>query len=254
MPASQPAVFVKLVLTALFWGATWIAGRVAVQEMPPLSIASWRFLLASVLLGALLVAREGWPRWSLRQWALLSTLGVSGVLLYNVCFLYALQRVEAGRGALVVAFIPAIVALADWALLRVALTRLKALGVCLALYGCLLVVTAGQPARLFTGGVGSGEWLLVGTALSWTVYTLLSRYCTKQFTPLAMTFGGCLTGYLMLTAAALAQGSLFDFAAASWRGVSSIVFLGLFGTAIAFTWYSQAIGRIGSTKAAAPLE
>ena len=37
----------------------------------------------------------------------------------------------------------------------------------------------------------------------------------------------------------------------SWRGGSAIVFLGLFGTAISFTWYSEAIGRIGSTRAAA---
>ena len=45
--------------------------------------------------------------------------------------------------------------------------------------------------------------------------------------------------------------SLFALAATTWRGWSSIVFLGVFGTALAFTWYSQAIARIGTTKAAA---
>jgi drug/metabolite transporter (DMT)-like permease len=55
----------------------------------------------------------------------------------------------------------------------------------------------------------------------------------------------------MLTACALADGSLFALRAASWRGGSGIVFLGLFGTAIAFTWYSDAINRLGSTKASA---
>ena len=45
---------------------------------------------------------------------MLATLGLTGVFFYNVFFLYALKRVEAGRGALVGAFIPAIIALADW--------------------------------------------------------------------------------------------------------------------------------------------
>ena len=243
--------FVKLVLTAFFWGGTWIAGRSAVQEMSPLAVASWRFLLATLTLGALLWRREGLPRWSPRDWLVLGSLGLTGVFLYNVFFLYGLRYVEAGRGALVVAFIPAIIALADWLVFRLPMPPKKAFGVALAMAGCLLVVTRGQPARLFLGEVGFGEWLLLGTALSWTAYTLINRGITARFSPLAMTFGGCLVGWLLLTACALADRSLFDFSAATWRAPAGIVFLGLFGTAAAFTWYSEAIGRVGSTRAAA---
>ena len=57
MPHASPAVFVKLLLTAFFWGGTWIAGRVAVQEASPLAVASWRFFVATLALGALLALR-----------------------------------------------------------------------------------------------------------------------------------------------------------------------------------------------------
>jgi drug/metabolite transporter (DMT)-like permease len=248
---SSPILYLKLILTAFFWGGTWIAGRVAVQEAAPLTVASWRFFAAALVLGALLLQREGRPRWSAADWLKLFLLGLTGIFLYNIMFLNGLKIVEAGRGALVVAFIPALIALADWLLFRIPLSPKKALGVILALSGCLLVVTRGQPARLFAGEVGYGEWLLVGTAFSWAAYTLISRNCARRFSPLAMTFGACFTGWLMLTTAALLDRSLFAFADLSWRGTSGIVFLGLFGTAIAFTWYSEAINRIGSTKAAA---
>jgi drug/metabolite transporter (DMT)-like permease len=251
MSQTPPVTYVKLVLTALFWGGTWIAGRVAVQEAAPMAVASWRFAIATLILGALLVRHEGWPRWTGRQWRQLAALGLAGVFCYNVFFLYGMQRVEAGRGALVVAFIPAMIALVDSLWFRLPMSPKKTLGVALALFGCLLVVTRGQPSRLFTGQVGFGEWLLLGTAVSWVCYTLISRYCARRFSALAMTFGGCLTGWLMLTAAALADGTLFALAATTWRGWTSIVFLGLFGTAIAFTWYSEAIARIGTTKTAA---
>lgn len=251
MRHATSAIYVKLLLTAFFWGGTWIAGRVAVQEASPLAVASWRFLIATLALGGLLILREGRPRWTIRQWLTLASLGLSGVFFYNIFFLYGLQRVEAGRGALVVALIPAIIALADWLFFRMPMSTKKALGIVLALFGCLLVVTHGQPIRLFRGEVGFGEWLLMGSALSWVSYTLISRRLAESFSALAMTFGGCLSGWLMLTVAALLDGSLFRLAETGWRGASSIVFLGLFGTAIAFTWYSQAISRIGTTKAAA---
>lgn len=251
MPSTSPAVFIKLLLTALFWGGTWIAGRVAVQEASPLAVASWRFFVASLALGGLLLLREGRPRWVLADWLILASLGLTGVFFYNGFFLYALKMVEAGRGALVVAFIPAIIALADWLVFRRPMSLLKACGVVLAMSGCLMVVTNGHPTRLFTGDVGFGEWLLLGTALSWASYTLISRQLAGRFSPLALTFGACCTGWLMLTTAALLDGSLFSFAGLSWRGASSIVFLGLLGTTVAFTWYSEGINRIGSTKAAA---
>ena len=64
MSQTTRATTVKLLMTALFWGGTWVAGRVAVHEASPLAVASWRFFFAALLLGGLLVAREGRPRWS----------------------------------------------------------------------------------------------------------------------------------------------------------------------------------------------
>jgi drug/metabolite transporter (DMT)-like permease len=85
----------------------------------------------------------------------------------------------------------------------------------------------------------------------WAIYTFVGRRGTRSLSPLAMTFGASLTGWLMLTTAALLQGSLFSLAETTWRGWSAIVFLGLFGTALAFTWYAEAVQRIGATRSAA---
>ena len=251
MSRTTPLQYLKLLLTALFWGGTWIAGRVAVQEATPLAVASWRFMLASLMLGTLLVAQEGRPRWSLRQVLQLAALGLTGIFLYNIFFLYALKQVEAGRGALVVAFIPAVIALVDGFRKREAMPPRKVFGIALALFGCLLVVTRGQPLQMFSGSVGPGEGLLIGTVVTWVIYTLLSRRYSKRYSALAMTFGACFCGWVMLTSAALAQGTLFALGDLGWRGASAIIFLGVFGTAISFTWYSEAIARIGATRAAA---
>ena len=64
MVQATPAIYGKLLLTAFFWGGSWIAGRVAVQEASPFAVASWRFFIAAVALGLLLLHREGRPRWT----------------------------------------------------------------------------------------------------------------------------------------------------------------------------------------------
>jgi drug/metabolite transporter (DMT)-like permease len=249
--AASPATYFKLVATALVWGATWIAGRVAVGEASPLAVASWRFLLAALVLGTLVVIHEGWPRWSPKEWLTLTALGASGIFLYNLCFLYGLTMIEAGRGALVVALTPAVVAAGDWLLFGAPMSPAKAAGIALAMFGCLLVVTNGDPRLLVAGQVGLGEWLIIGCSVLWAVYTFVGRRGTRSLSPLAMTFGASLTGWLMLTVAALWQGSLFSLAETTWHGWSAIVFLGLFGTALAFTWYAEAVQRIGATRSAA---
>ncbi len=243
--------YLKLIATALIWGATWIAGRVAVSEAAPLAVASWRFLLAAIALGVLLIQREGWPRWSRREALILLALGCSGIFLYNLCFLYGMTLIEAGRGALVVALTPALIAVGDWLLFGVTMSRLKGLGIVIAMFGCLLVVTNGQPVQLLQGRVGVGEWLVVACSFLWAIYTFVGRRGTRSLSPLAMTFGASLAGWLLLTVAAWLQGSLFALDALSWRGGSAIVFLGLFGTAIGFTWYAEAVQHIGATRSGA---
>ena len=170
----------KMLTVALFWGTTWVAGRIAVGEVSPLAAASWRFLLAAIVLGALLLQKEGWPRWSRQDLLGIFGLGVSGIFLYNLCFLYGLQHIEAGRGALVVALTPVAIAVADVLFFGAAMTLKRGAGIAIALAGCLLVVTRGK-VELLIGGVGVGELLILGCVVLWTVYTFIGRSVGNDF-------------------------------------------------------------------------
>jgi drug/metabolite transporter (DMT)-like permease len=245
----SPLNWFKLVVVAFFWGGTWVAGRVAVSEVSPLAAASWRFLLAALTLGAVLLKTEGWPRWKAQDWIGVTMLGVSGIFLYNICFLYGLKHIEAGRGALVVALTPAAIAMADWLIFRAPMTLRRFVGVLLAMFGCLLVVTKGDVHLLTSGAVGIGEMLILGCVVLWSAYTFIGRRVNQRISPLAATFGASLTGWVMLTLTALADGSLFALDQLTVHGMASIAFLGILGTALSFTWYAAAVHEIGPTRA-----
>jgi drug/metabolite transporter (DMT)-like permease len=241
--------WLQLLAVAFFWGGTWVAGRVAVSEVSPLATASWRFLLAALTLGVVLWKTEGVPRWQARDWIGVTALGISGIFLYNICFLYGLKHIEAGRGALVVALTPAMIALADWLIFGALMTRRRFTGVAMAMAGCLLVVTKGDVHLLTSGAVGLGEILILGCVFLWASYTFIGRRVNQRISPLAATFGASLTGWAMLTVAALFDGSLFMLDALTIDGVAAIVFLGILGTALSFTWYAAAVHDIGPTRA-----
>ena len=155
---------------------------------------------------------------------------------------------QAGRGALVVALTPVLVALGAWFMGQERMTPVKLAGIVIAMLGCLTVVGNGNPLALLHGAVGMGEWLILGCALCWTAYTFIGRQATKSLSPLAATLHASLIGSLLLGVTALLQGGS-ELAEWSWRVWASVVFLAIGGTALAFTWFADGVKRLGASKA-----
>ena len=234
------------------WGGTWVAARVVVAEVAPLAAASWRFVLAA---GSLLLLvwfhHRRLPAIDRRQAWLIAALGVTGIYLYNVCFLIGMQTMTAGRGALVVALNPVAITLGAWWLLGERMSAAKAAGAALALAGCLTVIGNGSPLAPLTGNLGVGETLILACAMLWATYTLIGRQAMRSLSPLVATAyaSACGSLFLMVTALAADPASLVpDY---SWRAWSAIAFLGLLGTTLGFTWFNQAVRDIGAGRASA---
>ena len=252
MPAqAATTTYLKLVGAMFMWGGTWIAGRIIAQEVQaPLAIAALRFVLSGLVLAAVAALSDGsvpLPQ-TRREWAVIAGLGFFGIFLYGLCFFYGLQQINAGRGALVVALNPVLVVLAAWLFGHERMTARKAIGSAIALTGCLTVIGNGNPLALIEGTVGPGEILILGCALSWAAYTFIGRQATRTLSPLATTLYGSLSGALLLGLAALATGAI-DPASWSWRVWSSMLFLAVFGTAMAYTWFTAAVHRLGAGPA-----
>ena len=248
---ARTVTYVKLIAAMAMWGGTWIAGRVIAQELSaPLAVAALRFVLSGLAVGAFMLLSEGrlpFPE-SGRDWGLIWALGFFGIFLYGLCFFFGLQRIPAGRGALVVALNPAVIVITAWLIGKERMTTRKAIGSLIALAGCLTVIGNGDPLALFQGNVGLGEWLIVGCVMSWTAYTFIGWQASGRFSPLATTFYASLSGAILLGLAALVQGDI-DPAAWSWRVWSGMGFLAIFGTAIAYTWFTDAVHRLGAGHA-----
>jgi drug/metabolite transporter (DMT)-like permease len=257
MPASKPLwpCHLKLVGMAALWGASWPCGRILAQALPPLTAASLRFLVATVLLVAWLRGSGRMDKLralSRRQWLWLAIGGAAGVFAYAMFFMLGLQRVPASRAALVVTTNPALtVLIAAW-WFKERLNFAIVAGMMLAALGAAVVITHGAPQRLFTGGLGLGEALLAGCVLSWVAYTLIGRGPLAGIDTLTTTTVTAAMGCAMLTAAALAVEGTGGFAAVlhAPAGVwSALLFLAVGATVLAYSWYFDGVAALGAGAA-----
>jgi drug/metabolite transporter (DMT)-like permease len=246
---SHAAIIVKLVLVAVVWGGTCIAGRIAAPEMLPTTAALMRYLTASLALLATAFATEGGlPALDRGQWLIVVLLGLAGVAGYNYFFMLGLQSVPASRGSLIMALNPAATMIGAALFLRDPITIAKIVGTLLALTGVAVELGDGNPLALVSGGIGEGELALFGCVVGWAAYTLIAKTATG-LSALAVTTYAAVTGTLMLGALAVVRGDPL-IPHVSLRIWLALVYMGVFGTALAFVWFLEGVKALGAARAA----
>ncbi|MEN6577819.1 MAG: DMT family transporter [Phycisphaerales bacterium] len=246
----QSTVYLKLFLTAVFWGATFIAGRHVSQDMGPFTIAFLRFAMASVLLLSLTWRKEGrFPRLTRGQLTLVALLGLTGVLTYNVLFFKGLRLIEASRASLIVATCPAFIAVASALFLREKLGLVQTIGIPLSVLGAAVVISQGDLRRILTGGVGLGELCILGCVLCWAAYSLIGKAVMRRLSPLVSVSYSSAIGTLALAVPAAMEGPAKNLGQASLADWTSIAYLAVFGTVLGFVWFYEGVRLIGATRA-----
>jgi drug/metabolite transporter (DMT)-like permease len=235
---------------AVLFGASVIAVRVAVREIPPVSLAVLRFGVGGLLLAGILLVvaprylRTGWER--LRLFGLLG--GVLFVL-FPLTFNIGLQYTEASRGAVMLATMPIWSALLG----RIAgerLTRRQAVGLGLSVIGIVLAFV--EPGRGLGGDTMSlvGDGLLLLTGLLGALYGLMAKRVLAVDNPATVTTYAMLFGTVLLLPAALVEGMVPAIGRLDWRLLGLVAFLGVLGGGAAFVLWTWALSRLTPTQVA----
>jgi drug/metabolite transporter (DMT)-like permease len=242
--------YVKLLLTALFWGGTFIAGRVVAQDAGPFSAAFARFAMASVLLLGLTWQAEGrLPPIKKQHLLPIALLGMTGIFAYNFFFFTGMKLIAAGRASTIVATNPIFITLLSALLFKEKLRPLKVAGILLSVGGAIMVISRGDPRQVLRGGLGWGELFIFGCVLSWVAYSLVGKALMAELSPLTAVAYSSLAGAAALLVPAYLEGAVQDFSHYSNLSWLGLAYLALFGTVLGFRWYYEGIKRIGPARA-----
>jgi len=235
----------SLLLAVLFLGTNPVAVKVAVAEFPPFPFVAMRFILAGLLLlalVALLEPRDGRP--GRRDLLSLVGVGLVGVGANNIAFTLGVSMTTASETALIYAAVPIWGILLGLALGLERPTRWGILGVCLAFLGVAVVVyggLAGSTSLL-------GNLLVVVATVCWGSYAVLSLPLLRRYSPLVvaaytMLFGG-------LGALPLALPGFLDagWADASGRAWEALAYSTLLVAAFGFWAWQRGVSQVGANR------
>ena len=240
-----------LIALSVIWGVNFSVIKIALREFDPLAFNAIRFVLASLTLFVFLRLRGAVPFPARRHWKHVILLGLLANVVYQLLFIYGVDRTLAGNAGLVLATTPV------WTLILASVSDTEHHGphvwggVMATLAGMVLVVLGSD------GGVGMGERHLVGdlmlvlAAITWAAYTVGMQDLTRKYGALAVTSWTLWVGTIVLVA--LGGTSLWatDFGTISRVGWFGVVYSGVLAIAVAYLIWNHGLEHIGGPRTAA---
>jgi drug/metabolite transporter (DMT)-like permease len=242
--SSEHRAYLGLCVATLGWASAFIAGKLVLAEITPLSAAGWRHLAAAVVLLPFAWRARGAA--NLRAAALpLAAMIVCGGVLYQWVFMAALQRTSATNTALLIALNPALTFLLA-PLVGEAYTRRGLVGIALALSGAALVITRGDPSALTSlGSSHVGDLLALAAAALWASFNLAARRVVVHL-PHSLTNGITYgIGSLVLLTLAAPEAPVAQVLHASWSALGALLFMVVFSSVIAGQLFLFGVHTVG---------
>ena len=239
MSNSKMLPYLEAIFAVIVWGASFIATKIALREVSPVTIVWLRFSMGVIILGIAVSMRKQFALPGNQEWAYFALLGFLGITFHQWLQSNGLQTSEAGDTAWIVATTPVFMALLGWLILKEGLGWMKILGILLAFMGVLLVVSDGRLDSISIGRFGApGDKLILLSAINWAVFSALSRRGLKAHPAslmmfYVMSFGWLFTSLLFIPTKGISELQQLTFN--GWVGVS---FLGVFCSGLAYiAWY-----------------
>ena len=239
MSNSKLFTYGEALFAVIVWGASFIATKIALKEISPLTIVWLRFLMGVVILGLAVVLRRQFTLPDKKEWAYLALLGFLGITFHQGLQSNGLRTSEAGTTAWIVSTTPIFMALLGWLILKEGLGWAKTFGILIAFIGVLIVISKGNIGSVSIGRFGApGDILILISAVNWAVFSALSRRGLKSYPASLMMFYVMSFGWLFTSLLFIPTTGFAEVGDLTFNGWMAVAFLGIFCSGLAYiAWY-----------------
>ena len=175
-----------ILLDVLFWGFSFISTKVVLSQIPPISIALFRQIIAVMTLIILLTLTGTKLKIARRDAGYIVLASFFGIVMYFVLENTGLLYTTASNASMIVASLPIFTIFAEALLFRLRVTGGMILCLILSTIGVALVVTVDGRLDLSSLRLW-GNLLVMGAIISWVIYTILNRRLSESYPSLTLT-------------------------------------------------------------------
>jgi drug/metabolite transporter (DMT)-like permease len=247
----RPRVFIPFIIITLIWGSTWIVIRDQLGPVPPTWSVTYRYIIACAAMFAYALFKKVPLRVGREGHLLALAFGIPQFFL-NFNFVYAAEQyITSGIVAVVFALLLVPNSALAWLFLKHKITARFVIGSAVAMAGVLLLFL-----NEMRHSSASSEHVLIGIGLtllgvlSASVSNVMQGAQSLRSRPIvAMLAWGMLYGTFAnaVFAAGVYGPPVVEYRIGYWVG---LVYLGLFASALAFTFYFGILRAVGPGRAA----
>ena len=236
-----------LLAAVIIWGWTFVATKILLAEIGPLEIFALRLAIGLPCLGLLLVVRRTRLEFT-RDDTQPLVIGAAVFTLHFLIQIGGLVTTTATNTGWIIAITPLVMAVLSFLFLRERLGSSALLGIPIAMLGVLVLVSQGALGQL--GAVQTtGDWLIVASTVTWSIYTVVTRGLTRRRNPLAVTFAILLCAAAFTAPLVVTTGDLSQAGSLTLRAWMALLYLAVAGTALAQAFWQVGVAKIGASRA-----
>jgi drug/metabolite transporter (DMT)-like permease len=240
--------YLLMILTTMFWGSSFVAGKIALPEFPPMTLTFFRFIIATAIIFPYMWSKSSVKVPERKDIPLLFGLGFLGVSGYFAFQFTALLYTSAANASTINALNPLVSSMFANMLTDERLSKKKIWLIMLALVGVLLTVTGGDPNVLISMQFNKGDLIMLLAMFSFAIYGVFSKKATQRYEPLLVTSYVFLFGLIQITPLMLMEGvygQVLSFSSAAWAG---IIIMAIGSSVVGYQIQQVSIKKIGVNK------
>lgn len=235
-------------ILCLIWGTTWFFIKIGLEDLPPITFAAARFVLAVLILAVIIFLQKIPLPKNAAQWKLLALTGVMQFSINYSLVFWSEQYISSGLAAVLQAMISVFGLILAWVHLpNERITRLKITAVLLGIAGVAVIFF--EQLQINTVLAFAGCAAIVVGAYAAAHGSILVKAYGGDLHPATMVFGQMVCGILPII--------IYSFAVEgnpltlnwTWQAIICVLYLSIFGTIAAFWIYYWLLSKIESTKA-----
>lgn len=233
-----------LLITVIFWGYSFVSTKILLNELPPISIAFFRQVIASVVLIGFVIAKKLFVKMPLKDLLLLTASSFFGIVLYFIFENTGLKYTTASNASIIVAAVPIFTLISESLFYKLKITGRLIICVIVSISGVFFVIFE-QGSLDFTGNLLKGNMLIVGAMVSWVIYTIICKSLTQKYEGIVVTTYQMIAASILFIPLVLNEVDTWHIISGS--GIANLLYLALFCSALAYYLYNVAVTNLGAT-------
>ena len=239
-----------LTLCVLFWSANFIIGRYIHEDVEPVQLALFRWGGVAILVLPILIKSFLKIIKTIKSdFMILNILAIIGISAFNTILYVGLNYTKATNALLINSFVPIMILVMSYFILKVNIKKIQLLGILLSTFGVIFLILRGELSAISTIKLNYGDIWVLSASFTWALYSVLVKFRPKELSDFEFFTTIVYIGLFWLVLAYVFMGySIKEDISLVQHYYGAFMYVAIFPSVLSYYFWHRGIQEIGANK------